>query len=296
MGSNKPTLYVMIVLFVTFLSLSIYGAYAMYDENKEITNDNKEFYFNGKLYFYQNEELLGTYECANDFCGYATSFEEEYITDYFTGGTVSNLGIINSDYVFLQDGEEIFLYSISLEMKINIYEEIKFYNTYSSENYILVKSDGLWGAVSLTTLRPVISVMYEELSVLNISSYGKLSGKYLLAKLNGESFIITSEGELASQRYTGEVAFADENYIVLYDESYHIYDFEGTEYLSSYTVTQIDYSDNYYVVVWDNYAVVYSYFSLSYIEYLNLNNNGVVTIVEENGLYTIYEDGNELTN
>lgn len=296
MNANKPTFYVMIIMFILCLSLSIYGGFIIYEENKELTNDFQEFYFDGKLYFYENENLLGTYECVNDFCGYATSSSEEFLLDYYTGGTISNLGIINSDYVFLQDGEEIFLYSISLEMKLNTFDEIKFYDTYISENYVLVSIDGLWGAISLSNLRTTISAMYEELSVLNLTSYDKLTGEYLLAKVNGESFIINSSGEIVSDRYTENIVYADENYIVTNDYYYRVYDYFANELLTNYNLTGFDYSENYYVVVWDDYAVVYTYFSLPYIEYFNLSSNGEVTIVEENQGYTVFENEKNLTN
>ena len=68
--NNIGVLIIMIVLLIIALPAAIYGTY-MHFQKDSLSNKNKEFYYEGKLFFYDNDTLLGTYTCKSENCGYA---------------------------------------------------------------------------------------------------------------------------------------------------------------------------------------------------------------------------------
>ena len=64
---DKKTLVVIIVLLVIFVPLAVMGIYQhITKEEQEIAeNVNHEFIFNNRVYFYVDDNLVGTYECSN---------------------------------------------------------------------------------------------------------------------------------------------------------------------------------------------------------------------------------------
>lgn len=298
MRKDKPTFITLLVLFVVFLGMSIYGGVVKYN-NREIStgeNVNKEFYYSGSLYFYDEVgELLGTYKCVTDTCGYAISADETYLDYYYSSGETYEIGTVNSDYVFLQDGENVILYNFSLGFDILTFEEIKFYNTTNTENFVLVKLNGLWGAITLSDLSRNIEIMYEELSIGDITSGDYLSGNYLLAKFNNMYYIIDNKNITLSEKFSSEIVDYTEKYIITYDDFYHVYDYEGNEVIN-FDLSYYTKSDNYYAFVYNNFLIIYSDLSSGYIEAINIDDYTDIAIEEDENGYKIYVDDVELVH
>lgn len=295
MRKDKPTFYTIVVLLIIFIPMSIYGTYLKLNETTEVYNVNEDFYFNGSLYFYENGNLLGTYECIST-CGYATSSEEEFIDNYYTDGTTENLGIINSTFTFLQDGEDIFMYNISSGTKLLSYENIKFYNTVNNENIVIVKFGDFWGAVSLDNMTPSITIKYDELSIGNITTDGVLDANYVLAKSSGSYMIIDSENKQISSSFDNEIVDYTKEYIITYNEKYQFYSYEGEEYLDKYEITDYKVTENYIAVYYNKYILVYSDISSSYKDLYVVNDYETFELVEENNIPIVYIDGVDITN
>ena len=101
MQNRKSTLIVIIVLLVIFLPLAIFTTTMhMKDKNQVIESPNHEFFYNGKLYFYHNDELLGTYTCeSDDYCDYAISRNNfSYELAEHKGETNEKIPLINNRY------------------------------------------------------------------------------------------------------------------------------------------------------------------------------------------------------
>lgn len=296
MRKDKPTFITIIILFIVFLGLSIYGGIlkSNIEGGNSSDNINKEFFYSGSLYFYdENSDLLGTYTCSSEVCGYATSSEEEYLENYYVSDEKIDLGIINDDYVLLIDGENIILYSISLNMSVLTFEEVKYYDTYNSENYILVKLDGKWGALSIDNFSRNIEIMYDELSLADNTVNDVLDGSILYAKFNEEYFIIDSKNNVLSEKFTSKIVDYTSEYIITYDEEiYSVYDYEGNK-LINYDFSYYTKSDSYYAFVYNNYLLVYSDLLEKYIELINIGEYTEITIEDFENSYKIYIDGQE---
>lgn len=296
MKKDKPTGITIILLFILFLSISIYGGILkLNNEEVVIENTNQDFYFNGSLYFYSDaNELLGTYECKTLECGYAQSSDETFIDYYYVSENDYEIGIISNSFVILQDGEEIFIYNFSLNSIVVEFEDLKYYNTSNSENIILVKENGFWGARSLTSLLPDVEVMYDELSIANNVVDGLLDSSHLLAKFNNEYFIVDNLNNTLSVKFSSEIVDYTNDFIITYDEFYHVFDYEGNELLN-YELSYYTKSENYYVFVYNNYVLIYDDLFSTYINYITISDYEEISIIESNdGTYAVYVDGESI--
>lgn len=290
MKKDKPTGIVIIVLFVFFLSISIYGGVLKKELANSFLNLNKDFYFLGELYFYDDEgEFITTYECVTDSCGYAVSGSEEYLTYYYENGDMEHLDIINDEYVFLQDGDDVILYNLILSSVILTFEEIKFYNVENTGNYIFVKLDGLWGTFSLTTLSNNIEYKYDELSIGKFYNGTKLNGLYVYAKSGNSSYIVNNFDKVLSASFTEEVVDYTTSAIVTYNEYYNVFNYSGELILTS-DFTYYTRSDNYFALVSGNDLFIYNNLTSGYIEVYSVDNFNEITILETEDGYEVYAD------
>lgn len=294
MKKDLPTFIVILLLFLVSLSGSIYGFVLKFNSNEfnnTLENTNKDFYFNGSLYFYSNEgELLGNYDCLNEDCGYIKSDDENFINYYYESAENIDFGVINDSFVFLQDGDEKFLYAITLASKILTYEEVKYYDTFNTENYILVKYEGYWGAVSLSDLSRNVEFKYDELSLADNLINNELDGSTILAKLNGLYYLIDNEDNIISESFSNQIVYYNTDSIVTYDETYNVYDYNGNKKIS-YDFKYFDKTTNYFVFVFNNYLLVYDDLSNKYIDMYTISDYSDIRIEEDNSLLSIYIDG-----
>lgn len=159
MQNKKTTLIVIIVLLILFVPLAVVSTTLHFKMKgtKDNVNPNHEFQYEGQLYFYNQNELIGTYTCQNtDYCDYAIlSSNYKYSLDEYQPEKLNKVSLIHNRYAFLMDtttdslaNVEIILYDVKLQKEISRFKEVKNYGIgISHDNYIVQNKDGLWGVI-----------------------------------------------------------------------------------------------------------------------------------------------------
>lgn len=295
MKNDKPTFYTICILFSIFFILSCYSTYVVYDANKVPVNVNHDFYFMGDLYFYDSSDLeIARYTCNTESCGFASSYEEEYIDNYYKDGTLSDLGIVNSNYVFIEDGDEVILFNLSLNDTVIVIDKLKFYDVKINENYILINVDGLWGSLSLSNMTPLIPAIYDQLSISKNLDGVNLDGTILLASSDNEYFIIDNEDNLLSTKFSEKIVDYNHDFIFTCDQYCHVFNYDGYEFLTSYTIDDIIRTNNFYGIIQGDYLMVYKEFNDKYLGIYDISEYENIEIVDVVIGYTVVADGVEL--
>lgn len=242
MEKNKGTLITIIILLLAFIPCTIFGMIKHFEDQ----NKNREFYFNGKLHFYNGEVLLGTYECKTEKCGYAEY--EEIDTEKKIETT-----LINNQYAFIKDGNDLFVQDVTTNTKILDFEEIKSYSIPIENNSYIAKHEGKWGVISLEpSILSVINYEYDDLYLNYNNTINELSLEKVIVK-EGENYkIIKDKEELFST--TNQIVEFNDNLIVtlLEDGSYAIVDYDNKNYFSQDHIVRYLIIDN-YLAIWTPY-------------------------------------------
>lgn len=230
MEKNKYTLYSIIILLIVFVPCTIYGVYM---HIKTTANLNHDFKFNNKLYFYENDKLLGTYECKSEDCDYATTSNSNLKTN-----------ILNNKYAFIKDAKEINFIDITTGETITKYEEIQ----ELANNIFGVKSNDKWGVISISvTLMPVLQIDFDSIEFKN--------NKFVVSKDNFWS-IYQGQNEL----FKNELPIKDfnEEFVIVSDDSTDkIYDFKNNEYITIMSNKELTFIENLVLLKIDNNYYVY---------------------------------------
>lgn len=248
---QKASLFVILGLLIIFLPATVYGMYLKKEKiantNKLLTNEKKELFYNGRLWFYDEKgELLGTYVCEHTFCDIGESVENdsEYAIDSYISEEQVKLPIINNQYVFLKDSDEetsqmVFLHDIknNLSYKNKSYYSVKNYQVGLKDNLFIVEDiNHLFGVLAIdefATMR--IKNNYNFIGVANLGfENDKLISDFFVAEKNNSWSILDAKegGELARNLKEQIVTFTGE-YIITKDEllNYHVYDYDNKKAL-----------------------------------------------------------------
>ena len=110
MKNNKMVLPVIIILLIIFLPLTVIGSYKSLSKGTSLENPSKEHKYNNKLFYYDSEgKLLGTYECTSSDCDDAQTEIDDEINDFYKEGDKNDIGVFNTDNVFIKDNDKIYL-------------------------------------------------------------------------------------------------------------------------------------------------------------------------------------------
>ncbi len=245
--AQKAAMIVIVLLLLLCLSFGGYGLFLhlTYDEDADVAeNVNKEKYFDGKLWFYNEQgALLGTYPCETDTCdiGKASTDDEAYALESYRPTENDYLPIINDRYVFIHDGEgeSLFLYDIVNDMayKTNRYRSVKNYGVGIAGDHFIVSNDSnQYGILNLTT-NPylLISINYSFIGLPNdLDENGEVISDYFVTLRDGYWNIIDKNQAVLTQGITDEIVdFNGESIIVLNSEGYYrLIDYNGRERLS----------------------------------------------------------------
>ena len=129
---KKGSLTIIILLLIIVLPLTVVGIIYNNKQNN-IENPNKEFYYDNKLYFYDNGgELIGKYECMYKNCDYAkiSNQDDEYGINYYKN-SIEKIEIINNQYAFIADYKDeqnsVMLYDVKNNSLYASYKSVKNY-------------------------------------------------------------------------------------------------------------------------------------------------------------------------
>ena len=252
-------------------------------------------YFNGHLYFYEDEakeNLLGSYACTNrnEITAETTELSNcKLATDSFyretTGNTKevdeqSNLGaipLINREFIFIADGEEINLYDLTNNKKLANYEHVdtSSYTNTSSLNFVNTnnvyfiaqsKNSGKFGVANITLEGVVPIIPFEYNSIKRLGDYYVVENDegFTLYDLTGKDVSATKVGRIV------DYLIVDDNhrYLKTYaNDTYFVHTF--TDEVSSTAYNYIELYDGYYAAVLNKKVHVFDY------------ENNEITITEE---------------
>ena len=253
---DKKTLITIIVLLVIFIPLTIAGTYrhATRDENAIVDdNPNHDLIYNGKVYFYYGNELLGTYECST--CSQVeTSIDDtNYHTNSYRIGTYQIPAVLNESVALInQDGVD-YVYSISVGKTINSFVAIKDYKIMHTEQVLITRNTSGWGVASITgnSLLPVISYQYDYIGIPAHLINGLLDTSKVIALRNGTWYVLNKNDTTDYQTFEVEIVDFNDNYYISYDNGYHIIDRAREEYLATVTKNAA-YAAGEYILIIDN--------------------------------------------
>lgn len=262
MDRAKATLITIIVLLCIFTPCAVIGTVRHISNNTKPAsvgeeNVNKNFYFNGSLYFYLDGNLLGTYACSNCTVANPIIDDTEYHTKYYKDGISILQPVLNNMFAIFTEGDKISLYSLAIGKVNNTYEAIKTYRVPEKNGLILVKSSGLWGVFNPNDVVAGITANYEYLAYSGDVVDGMIDMSKLIAKFGDSWKIIDSKDETLVESKDEIVDFNDEYYVTFSNNEYHIFDYKNTEYLQGIVKKDINIIDNNILVLVDSTLSIY---------------------------------------
>ena len=258
---DKKTLIVIIILLVVFVPLAFIGAFKHFGKNEDIIvddNPNHEFIYNNKVYFYYNDELLGTYDCSNCTNVITTIDDIEYHTNYYKEGTDRFNPILSSTMAVFSEGDKITFYAIGSKKTVQ-YDAIKNYNVANSNNLLLVKRDNLWQIIQIDN-NGVINVFdgsYDYVAIPNHIENNILNSDYLITKLGDNWQIFDVNNNTNVVNVDKEIIDFNEYYYITYDNTYQLFDYNNVEVFANITKNDIRILDNYVFLIRDDLLLIY---------------------------------------
>ncbi len=236
-----------LLVIIIFLLLFLFIFKNNSDHNDAKPNDNEVViskdnyrYENGNLIFLdKRDQVIGTYECTNknpDTCMIAKS---DFTNDTFDRViSVNELGeelfltssIYFDNYVFVQDGTEIYLYNIKNKNKELTLKNIKIYDI-ASNLVVIEDENNRYGLINLASdsYNYLINCTYDNLGIIN----SKLN--YLVAEDKNTVYLLDKDGKKISSNITVEIKSVNEDYFVGVDNnSYSLYTLKNKKVLEDY--------------------------------------------------------------
>jgi len=261
MKKNKVVLPLIIFLLLCFLPCSVYGLYSHIVFEKERGNLDHLHKFENKLYYYDNEDkLIGVYECQTDSCDDAIPVVDDEYLKYYEGVN-TELGVFGDEYVFIQDGDAVKLYSVTREMTILEFAMIKNYGLPFNNDGIIIKDlAGKYGLFSLDSISFIVVNKYDFMGLAQNFDGAALDAKSLVVKENGKWFVVDTEDVVLTEKFTSPIYSYDKDfvYLLLDDNTYAVHYYGGERLLSGVVIKKIDNAGSYHVIVnGENNVVIY---------------------------------------
>ncbi len=269
MKEDKKGLFVsIIILLVLFGSATFVGVYyknfKVADNNNQNSistieikpNPNHEFYFDNKLYFYDEKDILvGVYPCQYSYCDNAenTIDDNSYSLNYDNSEYIKGNSLINNRYIFVSDtsSEEeknAILYDLKENKLLATYTAKKEYQTSITNNIYFVKSvNGLWGALNINDkVSVLIKLQYEYIGLLNKKENEQLMADTFVVK-NEDKWAIISNEEVLLSKYISEQIHNYNEWAIetLSNGEFNLYDYEGVAFNDEYRYKLILFDRNY---------------------------------------------------
>lgn len=230
MQNKKITFVIIIILLLIFVPLAIMATTLhLQNKNQTIENPNHEFLYNGKLYFYENEELLGTYTCEKeDYCDYAVSRNNstfpllEYKED-----KREKMSLIQNRYAFLMDttitslnDAEVILYDLETNQETGRYAEVKNYGIGIENNIYLVKNkEGLWGAIQFEdgVVNLLIPYNYDYIGLIDQKDANteKILANLFAVQKDNVWYLIDNNNNKVTDSFTDAIVSYSNEYVIV---------------------------------------------------------------------------------
>ena len=252
MKNNKMVLPVIIILLIIFLPLTVIGSYKSLSKGTSLENPGKEHKYNNKLFYYDSEgKLLGTYECTSSDCDDAQTEIDDEINDFYKEGDKNDIGVFNTDNVFIKDNDKIYLYSLSTKIKLLTLNMLKNYNSDIEGNYLIVKNEeNLYGLFDLNVGNFKIKPSYDYMALANKTDGEVIkSDKIIVEKLNGYYLIDKDDNSLTSTFGVPIYDYNDNLIISKNNDIYSFYTYNGNNILSDLSINNYEYFNDYIIIL-----------------------------------------------
>lgn len=294
---DRKTLITIIVLLVICLPLALVGTVNHFkgaDKKIEDNNVNKELIYNNKVYLYQGDNLLGTYDCNNCFKAETVIDDNEYHTNSYKGGTKKIDAAINDMWAVFGKDKDIVLYNILGKSIATKYEQIKTYNVNHTNDMLIFKNSNKWGITYFTS---AIKNDYDYIAFPAHFINDALDTSMFIGKINNLWYILKSDGTALMPEVHTEIVDFNDSYYITYDGSYHIMDYSNVEQLAGVTKDKVYAIDKYVFLVLNDKMFVYENVNEPYKKsidlkeyeelYLSKNSDDIAIMLDGNLLETI---------
>lgn len=298
MRDNRYSLVIIILLLIIFFPLTIYG-YIYRSNNKIDDNPNHDMYYKGKVWFYNNSsELLGFYECKSEKCELAKSTidDKKYNLNYYTDGTKEYINSKDDNYVFIQDGEYVYLFDIKHNKVIQEYLKVNDYNTKIDSPIVIAQNkEEKYGVLYFSNnINLVLPFEYDFISLVNkVNQNNELISNKIVVLQNEKWSLVDNSGKKITSDYNNPITDYTDKYIITFDKLYNIYDYEGNQFVSNLTIQKYIFENKYIGLVSNNKLYIYSDLNNNPLKEYNITSNSSVSLKYENSTLKIY-DNNEL--
>ncbi len=239
---QKTAMIIIVLLFVILFpigALSVFSKATTVKENEQNKNPNHEFHYDGKLWFYTKDVLLGTYTCETPNCNYAIgSYDDSkyHIESYEPEDNELTLPL--QSMVFLTDNnlgekQSIFLYDIasSKANKTITFHSVKNYGKGIADYLYIVENDNQkFGVIQVNgQMNPIIPFQYDFIGLTsNINEDGKIDSDIFVVRQGNSWNLINRENAVLTSGITGEIVnYSEKNIIVVNDGSYSLVDYQN---------------------------------------------------------------------
>lgn len=293
---DKKTLITIIVLLVIFLPIGLFGTIKSFSTTKSDVKDdnpNKEFKYNNKLYFYYNDKLLSTYECST--CTLATSSIDDinYHTNYYKSDDKELAGVLNEYYGLFKENDNITLYNLVNNKKIDSYKSIKNYNIEATSKFAITEKSNGMGVIFFDLSSSPIPNVYEYITLPSHIIDNKLDTSKFIVKKDNMWSVISANKEVDVAPIIDEIVdFNDSYYITLANNTYHIYDRNNIEYLENLPKTNVYGVGKYIFVLNNNQLFIYENCLSPVIKIMELPNYNSIYFYQNNNKIDIMIDEN----
>lgn len=293
---DKKTLITIIVLLVIFLPIGLFGTIKSFSTTKSDVKDdnpNKEFKYNNKLYFYYNDKLLSTYECST--CTLATSSIDDinYHTNYYKSDDKELASVLNEYYGLFKENDNIILYNLVNNKKIDSYKSIKNYNIEATSKFAITEKSNGMGVIFFDLSSSPIPNVYEYITLPSHIIDNKLDTSKFIVKKDNMWSVISANKEVDVAPIIDEIVdFNDSYYITLANNTYHIYDRNNIEYLENLPKTNVYGVGKYIFVLNNNQLFIYENCLSPVIKIMELPNYNSIYFYQNNNKIDIMIDEN----
>ena len=293
---DKKTLITIIVLLVIFLPIGLFGTIKSFSTTKSDVKDdnpNKEFKYNNKLYFYYNDKLLSTYECST--CTLATSSIDDinYHTNYYKSDDKELAGVLNEYYGLFKENDNIILYNLVNNKKIDSYKSIKNYNIEATSKFAITEKNSGKGVIFFDLSNSPIPNVYEYITLPSHIIDNKLDTSKFIVKKDNMWSIISANKEVNVAPIIDEIVDFNDNYYITYaNDTYHVYDRNNIEYLENLPKTNVYGVGKYIFVLNNNQLFIYENCLSPVIKIMELPNYNSIYFYQNNNKIDIMIDEN----
>lgn len=293
---DKKTLITIIVLLVIFLPIGLFGTIKSFSTTKSDVKDdnpNKEFKYNNKLYFYYNDKLLSTYECST--CTLATSSIDDinYHTNYYKSDDKELAGVLNEYYGLFKEKDNIILYNLKNNKKIDSYKSIKNYNIDATSKFAITEKSNGMGVIFFDLSNSPIPNVYEYITLPSHIIDNKLDTSKFIVKKDNMWSVISANKKVDVAPIIDEIVDFNDNYYITYaNDTYHVYDRNNIEYLENLPKTNVYGVGKYIFVLNNNQLFIYENCLSPVIKIMELPNYNSIYFYQNNNKIDIMIDEN----